>query len=1126
VLDIDDANGPDVIIVGFLQNFMLGLFVDVNLGNGTLVDQRSVYFPTLQPDLAFANTNFADFNNDGYVDMLLTGAVFLSIIIGPEVDLTFYFTGAGPNTPFVNATEMLPPMPPMFFGSGAAADFDGDGDLDFLSGGQSIALISSNGPANQWFLRNNGHNFTYSCTSYPEIPLLTKSRFVAVDFDNDNVEELVVTGISAGNSFSLSSFYRINPNNGSLTMFTVEMDGLGFASIVTKDINGDGKLDMAVAGQSTKFALTFVGRIYVFVWDSDRNTLVDQSKTRMVKNDQCLLGATTVVSDFNNDECEDVLLSGFSRLRGQSQMQIFSGDCHGNFTLAATLSESQLMYAQISSQDFDLDGSKDLFISGASIVLGKSAAFRWLLLKQFENTLFYTDVSFSAFPEHLVNETSQCAVGSVSALDANRDGYMDLFVTGEQVAQSGNYSRRYFLLNLRNMSFSDASNLLPVTAPSVSYSCALKLDLNNDGVDDLIYSGIIGPLNLKLNPYYDPKDPADFSSKKFAMLGLGNGSFVDASDLWSPDIPSYVFCAMELRSLDNSGLITFAMTGISRNYAMRLYVLTVAHNGTIFPNFDILPYNLSMWSSTPHWVDYDSDGLLDLICSGSGTVDILDPSASLAVLRNFGNGTLVDVTESTGLYDYTSGLLVGTIASVPIQGSAPLLLMVGTSKCSPHFYYQWKNDSVVPDDGGGSKPNTGAIVGGVLGSILGACLMLSLCGCCILCCCVCFAAVVAAVFLLALVAMIVIATVAGGAGTAIAGGAGFIAAKRMHGGRSRADSVDASTEDEGLELEAMLSEAMAVDAVTILPPDDVRVIRKIGEGSFGEVLLCEWNGVEVAMKNFPSMDSEAVREVLHEALMMSKVSHHPHIVQLIGVVRDAEHVGLVMNFCSGGSLYKNLTEHRLDEAAKIRALREVASALAFLHRLNIVHRDVAARNVLLEGSGAARLSDLGLSRITEKTQSEQRTASSIGPVRWMAPESLRNHVYSSATDAYAFGVLMFEVWSDGATPYGDLSSLSEVAMQVLQNDLRPSVPSAAPPDHGLLMRRLWARNASDRPSMEAVHGLFGRPVDIRSSQVVADFSTADEYVAADALAGGSDLYIDASGTAGDTYVDASTLSSN
>src|SRR3989338_565167 len=211
-------------------------------------------------------------------------------------------------------------------------------------------------------------------------------------------------------------------------------------------------------------------------------------------------------------------------------------------------------------------------------------------------------------------------------------------------------------------------------------------------------------------------------------------------------------------------------------------------------------------------------------------------------------------------------------------------------------------------------------------------------------------------------------------------------------------------------------------AVTLISCRCSSVIRHLTGTSSGRW----WSGAEVAVKMFRNPTQAAVDDFQHEALVMAKVSHHPNVVHFIGASYPPDGMAMVLGLCSGGSLLSALENGRVNAAMKTRVLGEVASALTFLHSLGVVHRDIAARNVLLDGAGKAKLADLGLSRLLDSKHSEQQTKSYVGPVRWMAPEAIRERKYSPASDAYSFGVLMSEVWGDGAGPLGHIKSVVDV----------------------------------------------------------------------------------------------------
>src|SRR5690606_32972556 len=143
--------------------------------------------------------------------------------------------------------------------------------------------------------------------------------------------------------------------------------------------------------------------------------------------------------------------------------------------------------------------------------------------------------------------------------------------------------------------------------------------------------------------------------------------------------------------------------------------------------------------------------------------------------------------------------------------------------------------------------------------------------------------------------------------------------------------------------------------------------------------------------------------------------------------------GLVTTFCRNGALDEKLAKDGLPWPDKIAITRGAAAGMSFLHHMGIVHRDVAARNVLLGANNHPYISDFGMSRIVEEKDVAEgdTTKSTVGPVRWMAPEALRERRYSAATDAYSFGVLMWEVSTNGELPYASHESFADVIQAVL-----------------------------------------------------------------------------------------------
>jgi serine/threonine protein kinase len=191
----------------------------------------------------------------------------------------------------------------------------------------------------------------------------------------------------------------------------------------------------------------------------------------------------------------------------------------------------------------------------------------------------------------------------------------------------------------------------------------------------------------------------------------------------------------------------------------------------------------------------------------------------------------------------------------------------------------------------------------------------------------------------------------------------------------------------------------------LIPYKDLGFTKEIGAGSFGKVFIGEWRGVSVAIKMNNRLSSKDAESFLSEAKLTLQLPPHPNVVQTFGVSLDSEFPYIVLEFCNGGSLDKILSKQQQLTAAEQQTLvKGIAFGLLHLHSHNIVHRDLAARNILV-GDHKPKISDFGMSRVLKDGAQQGQTASRLGPVRWMAPESIRDAVYSTKSDVWAFGIV-------------------------------------------------------------------------------------------------------------------------
>jgi predicted Ser/Thr protein kinase len=176
--------------------------------------------------------------------------------------------------------------------------------------------------------------------------------------------------------------------------------------------------------------------------------------------------------------------------------------------------------------------------------------------------------------------------------------------------------------------------------------------------------------------------------------------------------------------------------------------------------------------------------------------------------------------------------------------------------------------------------------------------------------------------------------------------------------------------------------------------------EQLGQGGSGQVFKGKWKSTVVALK--VSM-TEANSSVISELELMMQMRPHPNVVQLFGfsIHPETDSIVLIIEYCNGGSLQAALESDEISSTQKRQWILGVANGLAHLHSHKIVHRDLAARNIMLSHN-EPKLTDFGMSRLVEEQNLHGTTKSELGPIRWMAPESLRNKEYSTKSGKTGF----------------------------------------------------------------------------------------------------------------------------
>ncbi|XP_064650829.1 insulin-like peptide receptor isoform X2 [Lineus longissimus] len=269
--------------------------------------------------------------------------------------------------------------------------------------------------------------------------------------------------------------------------------------------------------------------------------------------------------------------------------------------------------------------------------------------------------------------------------------------------------------------------------------------------------------------------------------------------------------------------------------------------------------------------------------------------------------------------------------------------------------------------------------------------------------------------------------------------------------------------------------------------DKIKLIRELGQGSFGMVYEGVGSGLKsesdpdkpipVAVKTVNESASMRDRiEFLNEASVMKAFCCN-HVVKLLGVVSKGQPTLVVMELMANGDLKNYLRIHRPDvednEGRKPPGLKrilqmagEIADGMAYLAAKKFVHRDLAARNCMVAEGLTVKIGDFGMTRDIYERDYYKKGGRGLLPVRWMAPESLKDGVFTSTSDVWSYGVVLWEMATLAAQPYQGLSN-EQVLKFVIDKGLMEK-PEGCPEKLFDLMCLCWKYNSKQRPTFNEI----------------------------------------------------------
>ncbi|XP_010737586.1 fibroblast growth factor receptor 2 isoform X3 [Larimichthys crocea] len=301
--------------------------------------------------------------------------------------------------------------------------------------------------------------------------------------------------------------------------------------------------------------------------------------------------------------------------------------------------------------------------------------------------------------------------------------------------------------------------------------------------------------------------------------------------------------------------------------------------------------------------------------------------------------------------------------------------------------------------------------------------------------------------------------------------------------------------------------------------DRLTLGKPLGEGCFGQVVMAEALGIDkdkpkeavtVAVKMLKDDATEKdLSDLVSEMEMMKMIGKHKNIINLLGACTQDGPLYVIVEYASKGNLREYLRARRppgmeysydiarvSDEQLTFKDLvsctYQVARGMEYLASQKCIHRDLAARNVLVTESNVMKIADFGLARDVHNIDYYKKTTNGRLPVKWMAPEALFDRVYTHQSDVWSFGVLMWEIFTLGGSPYPGIPV--EELFKLLKEGHRMDKPGNCTNELYMMMKDCWHAISSQRPTFKQLVEDLDRILTLSTNEEYLDLcAPAEQY---------------------------------